>query len=48
MYGEVVVFFLIILIVWEFFFDWMEVDKENFNKSILVIGVVGGVGFIMV
>lgn len=36
------------LTAWELLFDRMEVEKENPNKSILVIGAAGGVGSILV
>lgn len=36
------------LTAWELLFDRMQVDKENSNKSILVIGAAGGVGSILV
>ena len=33
---------------WELLFDRLNVDKDNANKNILVIGAAGGVGSIMV
>lgn len=36
------------LTAWELLFDRMEVEKENPEKSILVIGAAGGVGSILV
>jgi zinc-binding alcohol dehydrogenase family protein len=36
------------LTAWELLFDRMQVEKDNPNKSILVIGAAGGVGSIMV
>ncbi|MEO0471824.1 MAG: zinc-binding alcohol dehydrogenase family protein, partial [Bacteroidota bacterium] len=36
------------LTAWELLFDRMEVDKEQSDKSILVIGAAGGVGSILV
>jgi len=36
------------LTAWELLFDRMQVDKENAEKSILVIGAAGGVGSILV
>jgi len=36
------------LTAWELLFDRMEVEKDNPNKSILVIGAAGGVGSILV
>ena len=36
------------LTAWELLFDRMDVDKDNSNDSILVIGAAGGVGSIMV
>ncbi len=47
-YGEAAALPLTTLTAWELLFDRMEVDKENPNKSILVIGAAGGVGSIMV
>lgn len=36
------------LTAWELLFDRMDVDKDNANKSILVIGAAGGVGSVLV
>ncbi|EDM26888.1 alcohol dehydrogenase, zinc-containing [Lentisphaera araneosa HTCC2155] len=36
------------LTAWEMLFDRLQVEKDNANKSILVIGAAGGVGSIMV
>ena len=36
------------LTAWELLFDRLEVDKDNENKSLLVIGAAGGVGSILV
>lgn len=36
------------LTAWEMLFDRLQVEKENSNKSILIIGAAGGVGSIMV
>jgi len=36
------------LTAWELLFDRMDVDKENADKSILVIGAAGGVGSVLV
>ena len=36
------------LTAWELLFDRMQVDRDNPNKSILVIGAAGGVGSILV
>jgi zinc-binding alcohol dehydrogenase family protein len=36
------------LTAWEMLFDRMKVEKDNSNKSILVIGAAGGVGSILV
>lgn len=36
------------LTAWELLFDRLEVEKENPNKSLLVIGAAGGVGSILV
>ena len=36
------------LTAWELLFDRMQVDRENEDKSILIIGASGGVGSIMV
>lgn len=36
------------LTAWELLFDRMQVDKDNPDKSILVIGAAGGVGSILV
>lgn len=36
------------LTAWEMLFDRMKVEKDNPNKSILVIGAAGGVGSILV
>ena len=36
------------LTAWELLFERMQVEKEDANKSILVIGAAGGVGSIMV
>ena len=47
-FGEAAALPLTTLTAWELLFDRMEVDKENPNKSILVIGAAGGVGSIMV
>lgn len=47
-FGEAAALPLTTLTAWELLFDRMEVEKENPNKSILVIGAAGGVGSIMV
>ncbi|SDG39498.1 zinc-binding alcohol dehydrogenase family protein [Psychroflexus sediminis] len=36
------------LTAWEMLFDRVQVDKEDANKSILIVGAAGGVGSIMV
>lgn len=47
-FGEAAALPLTTLTAWELLFDRMEVDKQNPNKSILVIGAAGGVGSIMI
>lgn len=44
---EVVVLLLIVIMVWEMLFDCFNVDLDKFD-NILVIGGVGGVGFIVI
>lgn len=47
-FGEAAALPLTTLTAWELLFDRMQVDKDNANKSILVIGAAGGVGSILV
>lgn len=47
-FGEAAALPLTTLTAWELLFDRMEVDKNQAEKSILVIGAAGGVGSIMV
>lgn len=47
-FGEAAALPLTTLTAWELLFDRMEVEKQNPNKGILVIGAAGGVGSIMI
>lgn len=47
-FGDAAALPLTSLTAWELLFDRMQVDRENSNKSILVIGAAGGVGSILV
>lgn len=47
-YSEAAALPLTSLTAWELLFDRMNVDEENADKSILVIGAAGGVGSILV
>lgn len=47
-FGDAAALPLTSLTAWELLFDRMQVDKDNPNKSILVIGAAGGVGSILV
>ncbi len=47
-FGEAAALPLTTLTAWEMLFDRMEVDRENDDKSILVIGAAGGVGSVLV
>lgn len=47
-YDEAAALPLTTLTAWELLFDRMHVDKDDPNKSILVIGAAGGVGSILV
>ena len=47
-FGEAAALPLTTLTAWELLFDRIKVDKEDADKSILVIGAAGGVGSIMV
>ncbi|WP_298421064.1 zinc-binding alcohol dehydrogenase family protein [uncultured Kordia sp.] len=46
-FGDAAALPLTSLTAWELLFDRMQVEKDNPNKSILVIGAAGGVGSIM-
>lgn len=47
-FGDAAALPLTSLTAWELLFDRMQVDKDDPNKNILVIGAAGGVGSIMV
>ena len=47
-FGEAAALPLTSLTAWELLFDRMNVEKDNPNKSILVVGAAGGVGSIMI
>ncbi len=47
-FGDAAALPLTTLTAWELLFDRLEVDKDNADKSILVIGAAGGVGSILV
>jgi len=47
-YSDAAALPLTTLTAWELLFDRMEVDKDDGDKSILVIGAAGGVGSILV
>lgn len=47
-FGDAAALPLTTLTAWELLFDRMNVDKDNPEKSILVIGAAGGVGSILV
>ena len=47
-YAEAAALPLTTLTAWEMLFDRLQVEKDNPNKSILVIGAAGGVGSILV
>ena len=47
-FGEAAALPLTSLTAWEMLFDRLEVERDNPNKSLLVIGAAGGVGSILV
>ncbi|TYP98975.1 zinc-binding alcohol dehydrogenase family protein [Tenacibaculum adriaticum] len=47
-FGDAAALPLTSLTAWELLFDRMNIEKEDANKSILVIGAAGGVGSIMI
>ena len=47
-FGDAAALPLTTLTAWELLFDRIEVDKDNADKSLLVIGAAGGVGSILV
>lgn len=47
-FGEAAALPLTSLTAWEMLFDRLEVERDNPNKSLLVIGAAGGVGSILI